>query len=244
MSPERDGRRGVFRVGITGHRPNKLPPGSREAVSLALGRTLARLDAAAAGSIAGARGSSSGRSLPEFHLVSPLAEGVDRMAVQAAPPGWVLDAVLPMPLRDYEQDFLPAGGAGSASLEEFRALLGRAASVVELPALGGEHAGTGEARNQQYAMLGTYLVGRSDLLVAVWDGRPAEGAGGTATVVAEALRRAVAIVWIDPRRPDHPAFLRGFEGEDFAKPRLVEFDDVTIMSLLGTVLGRVRDTSV
>ena len=44
---------------------------------------------------------------------------------------------------------------------------------------------------------GRLLVERSDRLIAVWDGLPARGPGGTADVVAyaRALSRPVTVLW-------------------------------------------------
>ena len=230
-----------FRVGITGHRLNKLPPGSRPAVRLALAQTLALLDKEIGQSGPGSPAPDGSPARIGSCIVSALAEGVDRIAVQVAPPGWRLEALLPMPRSDYELDFLAEGETGSTSLDEFRSLIGRAALVTELPALGGEHAATGPGRSQQYAMLGTHLVGQIDLLLAVWDGQAAEGPGGTATVVAEAVGRGVGIVWIDPRRPEHPTILTGFEDGDLARPRLRDLDRESVRTLLSPVHGRSLD---
>lgn len=228
-----------LRVGITGHRLNKLPPGSREALDRALSRTLSLVDDGFARAMAADADARPGHARPELRIVSPLAEGVDRMAVEAAPPGWVLEVILPMPRTDYEQDFLPAGETASASLDEFRALLGRAARVTELPALGGP----GRDRSGAYARLASSLVGRVDLLLAVWDGRAAEGPGGTATVVVEAIESGLAVAWIDPGRPERAAILSGFDDGDLARPRLRDLDRESVGPLLDAALSRSRDRS-
>ena len=46
------------------------------------------------------------------------------------------------------------------------------------------------------------LVRRCDLLIAIWDGLPPRGRGGTADVITEARRSGVPVVWIDPKAPD------------------------------------------
>ena len=38
----------------------------------------------------------------------------------------------------------------------------------------------------------------SDIVLAVWKGKPAKGKGGTADVVAYAIRRRVPLIHIDP----------------------------------------------
>ncbi len=83
------------------------------------------------------------------------------------------------------------------------------------------------------------MLAQSDILVAVWDGKPADGRGGTGQIVDEAARRGVPIVVVDPANgatrmlwPDDPAdetFPR--RAEDIA-PRTVE-------SCLGAVVERL-----
>jgi len=44
------------------------------------------------------------------------------------------------------------------------------------------------------------VVDLADLLIAVWDGKPARGPGGTADVVAYAASAGKPYVWLDPIR--------------------------------------------
>ncbi len=118
-----------------------------------------------------------------FVVLSPIAEGADRLLVRIAIEelGAKLFAVLPFPAEEYEKDF-----ESSASKEEFRALLSKAAAVVN--AYEGEGGALlnieGEPRNEQYARAGGIIVEQSQILFAVWDGGPAKGTGGTAEQVA------------------------------------------------------------
>ena len=57
--------------------------------------------------------------------------------------------------------------------------------------------GAGE-RSDAYLQAGRAVVRHADILLAVWDGEPARGVGGTAEVVAEALNRGAPVVWIKP----------------------------------------------
>ncbi|WP_030262142.1 hypothetical protein [Streptomyces sp. NRRL B-24484] len=70
-------------------------------------------------------------------------------------------------------------------------LLGRAAEVVVLP-----HR---EQSDAAYQAANAELLRRADLVVAVWDGRPGRGLGGTADMVATARRAGVPVrvVWPD-----------------------------------------------
>lgn len=120
------------------------------------------------------------RNLTDFIVLSPLAEGADRIVARVAMD--VLKArlivPLPLPVATYVQDFPETRG-------EFDALLARADDVIEGPLLS---AGTawqdyGEPRNLQYAWVGDYVVRHCHVLFALWDGKPARGTGGTAEVV-------------------------------------------------------------
>lgn len=53
--------------------------------------------------------------------------------------------------------------------------------------------------DRAYVALGNYLANVCDILVAVWNGQPAMGPGGTGDVVAYAKARARPIIHIDTR---------------------------------------------
>lgn len=67
-----------------------------------------------------------------FHIISALAEGADQIAVEACQGVADLDvlALLPMPLDEYENDFI-----STSSLEEFRSQLNRANYTSDLQSL-------------------------------------------------------------------------------------------------------------
>lgn len=53
-------------------------------------------------------------------------------------------------------------------------------------------------QEQAFLEAGKYVADRCELLVALWDGQPAEGVGGTADIVAYARSRARRIIWMEP----------------------------------------------
>jgi hypothetical protein len=110
------------------------------------------------------------------HLLTSLAEGADRVVARRvlARDGGTIEAILPLEAGDYEDDF-----ASPASVEDFRDLLERSAASEVV---------TGPTRTAAYEAAGFAVVERSDGLLALWDGRPARGRGGTADVVAHARR--------------------------------------------------------
>jgi hypothetical protein len=122
-----------------------------------------------------------------LRILSSLAEGADRLVAQRilACSGARLVVVLPLPRFDYMADF-----ESQQSREEFLALVGEADALIEMPAR--------ERRAEAYEQAGRYVVEHSDVLVAVWDGLPARGRGGTAEIVewARGLGKAVIRVWL------------------------------------------------
>jgi hypothetical protein len=122
-----------------------------------------------------------------LRVVSALAEGADRIGAAAAlSTGAAFDVVLPFSPAEYEHDF-----AEQASRNAFRALLEKAEEVLTL-------AGPDAPRDLAYEAAGKALLDNCDLLVAVWDGEPGRGRGGTQEVIAGAVRRQLPIVIISP----------------------------------------------
>lgn len=118
-------------------------------------------------------------------VMSSLAEGADRLAAHRvlSRPNAKLIAPLPFSQEDYETDFEAEG-----SKAEFRKLLSRAAEVIELklPA----------RRDEAYEAAGLYVLDHCDVLLAVWDGRDAQGRGGTGEIVSHARERNLPIAWV------------------------------------------------
>lgn len=121
------------------------------------------------------------------HLLTSLAEGADRLVARRVlvRAGGTITAVLPLEPEEYERDF-----ADRASCDDFRALLAEATEeeVVEVE--------RGAGRTAAYEAAGVAVVERSDALLALWDGEPARGRGGTAEIVehARAIGRPVVVV--------------------------------------------------
>jgi glutathione S-transferase len=167
---------GELVVGVTGHRL----VGERARVERATGGVAEVLAARA-----GAHG---------WRVVSALAEGADRIVASAAlAAGAHLDAVLPLEPDDYRTDFAEPG-----SVAEFDALLARSDSVAVTGAW------PDGSRERAYANAGAAMLGRCRVLVALWDGEPARGVGGTAEVVAAAQAGGIEIIVVPIRRSVAP----------------------------------------
>ena len=114
-------------------------------------------------------------------VVTALAEGSDRIVARAGLTlGARLEVILPLPADDYRSDFTT-----TRSRETFDALLSKADTVV----LAGDVA----ARPAAYATAGRAMLARSDALLALWDGQPSPGEGGTAGIVAQARELDVPV---------------------------------------------------
>ena len=116
----------------------------------------------------------------EIQLITPLAEGSDRLVADVALElGCNLIVPLPMPQAEYEKDF-----SSPEAVEEFRGSL-KKARVIHLRLLKSDPGKslTHEEKAQQYAQMGIFISNHSQVLLALWDGKPASEVGGTASVV-------------------------------------------------------------
>lgn len=117
--------------------------------------------------------------------LSALAEGGDRLVAQQILKrhGAKLIATLPLGKRDYLTDF-----ASAESRKEFLEMLGHAVEVIELS--------NAPSREAAYEAQGLYLLNHSDALLTIWDGRDAQGQGGTGNIVRRARSRHFPIAWV------------------------------------------------
>jgi hypothetical protein len=112
-----------------------------------------------------------------------LAVGADQIFAHVLlASGGRLHAVIPC--RGYAGTF-----ADEAGRQEFERLRAAAHEVTELP--------FPEPSEEAFMAAGRTVADRCDLLLAVWDGQPAAGLGGTADVVSHAIDqgKSVEIVW-------------------------------------------------
>ena len=132
---------------------------------------------------------------PRLRFVSPIADGADQIAAELALElGWQLQAIVPFARDQYRESL-----ANHGARERFDALLNRSNCLLELP-------GDPDDSLDAYVMAGRSTIAHCDILIAVWDGKPPRGRGGTADVVQGALTRGTAIVHV-PLDPDSEARL-------------------------------------
>ena len=120
-----------------------------------------------------------------FQVISPLAEGADRLAVQRAlnRKGSKLVVLLPLPEPDYLTDF-----KSPESKKEFQSLLAQADQMFTLP--------PAPTREEAYAALGTYMLGHCDVFLVVWDGKEAQGVGWTGEIASAARQVGLPLAWV------------------------------------------------
>jgi hypothetical protein len=119
----------------------------------------------------------------EFIGITSLAAGADQLFARTVlDGGGRLHAVIPC--AGYESTF-----ANEAELRTFNELLTGASEVETLP-----HA---QPSSQAFLEAGHRVVELADLMIAVWDGKAAQGLGGTADIVRHARERSreVDIIW-------------------------------------------------
>ena len=174
----------VLTVGVTGHRAEVLAEGDVERLRERIRETLLLIE-------------ETGRALlrresdcfapgaATLRFVSPIADGADQIAADLALElGWELQAILP-----FSRDVYRASLANHGARERFDALIERACCLLELP-------GDPDDSLDAYIMTGRATVAHCDVLIAVWDGKPPRGRGGTGEVVQLALTRGTAIIHV------------------------------------------------
>ncbi len=192
----------TLRVGVTGHRPNKLHGPAAARIAHQLPRVFAAIE------------QSAGKILPEsqsfyapegavMRLICGFAEGADQIAVAACPAGWHIEAILPFPRDEYLKDFVESAADKRDVRDDFLKSLAKAAVVTELPY---PHSGN---RDQGYADSGGYMLRQIDVLIAIWDGKPPK-TGGTGAIAREAFTGGIPAVWLSTVEDVPPRLITGF----------------------------------
>jgi hypothetical protein len=172
-------------IGITGHRRHRL----RVPDSALIQRILDVIELL--------RRAGKFRSAEYIRIVSALAEGADEIAARAAlKAGCRLTALVPFKPKDYETTFSSRGHKAI-----FRDLMRRADERVILPC-------SLRDANAGYVAAGLETLNRSDAVLTIWDGAPAQGRGGTPEILQCALERRLPIIWIDATKDRAPCLLQ------------------------------------
>ncbi|MEM9496204.1 MAG: hypothetical protein AAGA09_09385 [Pseudomonadota bacterium] len=187
----------AIRIGVTGHRAARIGADAHARLDAQIGAVLDALFAGAHDAALTLKDLYREEE-PRLSVVSALADGADMMvAERALEKGWRLFAPLPFSPNLYERDFAPA------DKPRWRTVLKQAESVL---ALDGRRE-TPADETASYAGAGDVLVGQSDILIAIWDGAPARGPGGTAAVKDASLAAGKPVVWINAEKDASPLIL-------------------------------------
>ncbi|MFG2297399.1 hypothetical protein [Streptomyces sp. NPDC048603] len=118
-----------------------------------------------------------------LEALSSLAEGADQLFADIALECGA-DLTVVIPSEDYEDAFEDA-----ESLAGYHRLKRRADREIRMD--------FAHSTDDAYYAAGTYIADSCDRLVAVWDGLPARGRGGTGDIVAYArgLGKPVTVIW-------------------------------------------------
>lgn len=111
---------------------------------------------------------------PDLIVLSAIAEGADTIFAEAA-----LSLNIPLeivrPFQTYSSDF-----ATASARDRYHRLRTAARSETQLSFK--------RRSNEAYEAAMNWIESRSDLLIAVWDGRPSNGPGGTGHAVHQAIQ--------------------------------------------------------
>ncbi len=163
----------VARVGVTGHR--RIASDDLERLNYEIGCAFTKV---------GELFNVGGATPLQVRVVTSLAEGADRMVAKAVlQMDGQLEVILPVPVSQYMVDF-----ESPESRAEFEDLLAHAGPPREGPEFA--------SRADSYAWASRQMVEGSDVLIAIWDGQPTRGKGGTADTVRYALATRTPVIWI------------------------------------------------
>ena len=115
--------------------------------------------------------------------ISSLAEGADQLFSRVILEAGISLKVI-VPCADYERAF-----GDPEALNGYHELLPRASDI--------EYLTYSEPSERAFLAAGHGIVDQVDLLVAIWDGKPAKGLGGTADIVdyAHSTAKPVVVLW-------------------------------------------------
>lgn len=210
-----------IRIGVTGHRTLPNP----EILSQKIAQLLDLKTSGLLHEQSLHRISTSDNPAIRFSVVTPLAEGADRLVAREVlkTPGAIIAPVLPLPVDDYVSDF-----KSPESKSEFAQLLAQARTVVTLPTPVGVEGSA--LRKRAYENVGKYVVDHCDILVALWDGQPAAGAGGTAEIVAYARDEERPLVILSTQHPHDITIEKTLSLDLKALDKIRAFNDEKISS--------------
>jgi hypothetical protein len=178
----------LLRIGVTGHRKLTEDEALHKAVHLAIEYAI---------SWSGYHESGLSDIQPRLTVVSPLAEGADRLVAREVLDNWAGSLVCVLPVNEQNLGLYRADFGSDESRRDFDELRGRAWRQIEpAPELVPANA-TQEQRDAGYLWAGQQVALNSDVIIAIWDGQERRGVGGTADLIRWLRHR-------DTDRAGHP----------------------------------------
>ncbi len=198
----------VLRIGVIGHRPRRGRPLAAAAIAETADRTLAEIGAALQALFVAHIGVFADAP-PLIRLASGLAEGADQIVLGAAldRPGPAdpkearravheCAAILPFPAETCRA--LMGSARAKARFDALLAACSPVMAMADAPTPDGLAALAEDERRDAYIAQAQALMEHSDVLFAIWDGRPARGPGGTETTIRAALDLGLPVIVISP----------------------------------------------
>jgi len=187
----------AVRVGVTGHRPNRLAQADEPLLRTKI-RDVLELIRLTAKDVLAVTDSAYTPGPPILCVISPLAEGADRIAAQEAVElGFELQCPLPFDRKEYEKDCKTL-----ESRAEYCTLLAKATAVLELDG----SRDTAKRENESYEAVGRMVLRQCDVRIAIWDGEEPAGKGGTGQIVEGSIHLEIPTVWIYSSPPPRHLF--------------------------------------
>ncbi len=156
-----------------------------------------------------------------YSLLTPLAEGADRLVAEAVlnyNDLSTIDVVLPLTLSDYKKTF------EDPEDEQFVKLYDKARKVIKLRKYDMDNdpeinihkndipieTKLDESKKESYEKVGRYVVNHCDVLIALWDGMDSRGKGGTKEIIEYAHEKKRPVIIISTIAPNNIEIVKGF----------------------------------
>jgi hypothetical protein len=208
LNPERP--KLILRVGITGHRPDKLDDMNSELLNERLSEIFGQLKTIVRRARDKAPEAFSEHS-PLLYLISPLADGADQIvADKAIEEGFELQCPIPFLNQDGKNPY-------GKHLQD--------AVVFEMD-------GSQQNKEEAYESAGRMVLRHSDVLIAIWDKNNPRGIGGTGQIVDEARKLWIPTIWISPVKPHDALLLIPHKDGTWNELDLSWLDDLLITKLI------------
>lgn len=178
----------------------------------------------------------SARKAIEFEAYSSIAYGADTLFVRVAEKHKAkIKLILPFPKAEYKETFVTENSEKTEErLNEFEKLCER-----YIPEIVNEEIPKNEAeRNQNYFDCGKALIDKSEVLIAIWDGFPVDGIGGTAQILEYAYseKKEVHIILARKSTTDYKKLVTVFQNQrDILAQKLKK--EYTWKWRIGIILG-------